>query len=62
MEILKLINEYIVSDKFRPISCRDAGQPETPKTRPFYGGTSLIRNRHPIKPYSRTTPRLLWRS
>ena len=26
-----------------------------------YRGTSLIRNRHPAGPYSRTTPRLLWR-
>jgi len=27
-----------------------------------YRGTSLIRNRHPIGPYSRAMPRLLWRS
>ena len=27
-----------------------------------YRGTSLIRNRHPEGPYSRTMPRLLWRS
>jgi len=27
-----------------------------------YRGTSLIRNRHPVGPYSRTMPRLLWRS
>jgi len=25
-----------------------------------YRGTSLIRNRHPVGPYSRTMPRLLW--
>jgi len=28
----------------------------------FHGGTSLIRNRHPVGPYSRIMPRLLWRS
>ena len=27
-----------------------------------YSGTSLIRNRHPVGPYNRTMPRLLWRS
>ena len=27
-----------------------------------YRGTSLIRNRNPLGPYSRTTPRALWRS
>jgi len=27
-----------------------------------YRGTSLIRNRHPVGPYSRTMSRLLWRS
>ena len=27
-----------------------------------YRGTSLIRNRHPVGPYRRTIPRLLWRS
>jgi len=27
-----------------------------------YRGTSLIRKRHPVGPYSRTMPRLLWRS
>ena len=27
-----------------------------------YRGTSLIRNRHPVGPYRRTMPRLLWRS
>ena len=27
-----------------------------------YRGTSFIRNRHPAGPYSRTMPRLLWRS
>ena len=27
-----------------------------------YRGSSLIRNRHPVGPYSRTMPRLLWRS
>jgi len=25
-----------------------------------YRGTSLIRNRHPVGPYSRTMPRLIW--
>ena len=27
-----------------------------------YRGTSLIRNRHPVGPYSRTMPRLIWRA
>ena len=27
---------------------------------PINRGTSLIRNRHPVGPYSRTMPRLLW--
>ena len=27
-----------------------------------YRGTSLIGNRHPVGPYIRTTPRLLWQS
>ena len=26
----------------------------------LYGGTSLIRNRRPLGPYSRTMPRALW--
>ena len=29
---------------------------------PLYRGTSLIRNRHPVGPYSRTLPKLLWLS
>ena len=29
---------------------------------PLYGGTSLIRNRHPVGPFRRTMPWLLWRS
>ena len=29
---------------------------------PLYRGTSLKRSRHPVGPYSRTVPRLLWRS
>jgi len=28
----------------------------------LYRGTSLIRNRHPVGPYRRNMPRLLWRS
>jgi len=27
-----------------------------------YRGTSLVRNRHPVGPYNRPMPRLLWRS
>ena len=26
----------------------------------IYRGISLIRNRHPIEPYSRTMPKVLW--
>ena len=29
---------------------------------PFYRGTSLIRNRAPLGPYSRTMPRALWKT
>ena len=29
---------------------------------PMYRGTSLIRNRLPLGPYSRPMPRVLWRS
>jgi len=33
-----------------------------PEIEQRYRGTSLIRNRPPLGPYSRTMPRLLWRS
>jgi len=36
--------------------------PNTPTWYRGYRVTSLIRNRHPVGPYSRTMPRLLWRS
>jgi len=31
-----------------------------PQAERAYRGTSLVRNRHPVGPYSRTMPRLLW--
>ena len=30
------------------------------RVRQDYRGTSLIRNRHPVGPYSRPSPRALW--
>ena len=35
-------------------------RPQVPGYEPPYRATSLIRNRHPVGPYSRTMPRLLW--
>ena len=37
------------------------GTPRDPLEVPLYRGTSL-ENRHPVGPYSRTMPKLLWRS
>ena len=42
-------------------SAKNAGYRMCPRYLP-YRGTSLIRNRNPVRPYSRTMPRLLWRS
>jgi len=44
------------------IPARTSGQDRTPCPFKRYRGTSLIRNHHPVGPYSRTMPRLLWRS
>ena len=50
--------------RFKSVPCSLLSDPPAPVSRQFHSnrGTSLIRNRHPVGPYSRTMPRLLWRS
>ena len=39
---------------------RPEAGPSRPEAGLVYRGTSLVRNRHPVGPYSGTMPRLLW--
>ena len=49
-------------DQVRGEGEEDAGRRQHASGAGDLQGTSLIRNRHPVGPYSRTMPRLLWRS
>jgi len=50
----------IVYDSHTCASFRDGFATLNPKPYKPYKGTSLIRNRAPLGPYSRSMPRLLW--